>query len=116
MSDVFENEIDDESEDLSQLEDDASEVDSGEKFVFNEPLYALRLDYSREGVFAKPGNFKLEPGDAVIIPTRYGMDLARVLGKAKSPVGIKKDDIIQIDRKASDDDISRIKRKGKERL
>ncbi len=107
MSDVFENEIDDESEDLSQLEDDASEVDSGEKFVFNEPLYALRLDYSREGVFAKPGNFKLEPGDAVIIPTRYGMDLARVLGKAKSPVGIKKDDIIQIDRKASDDDLSR---------
>ena len=107
MSDIFENDIDEEGEDLSQLEDDGAEVDSGEKFVFNEPLYALRLDYSREGVFAKQGNFKLEPGDAVIIPTRYGMDLARVLGKATSPIGIKKDDIIQIDRKASDDDLSR---------
>jgi len=107
MSDVFEKEIDDDGEDLSQLEDDAAELDSGEKFVFNEPLYALCLDYSREGLFAKPGNFKLEPGDAVIVPTRYGMDLARVLGKAKSPMGIKKDDIIQIDRKASDDDLSR---------
>ena len=107
MSDVFENEIDDENEDLSQLEDEAADLDSGENFVFNEPLYALRLDYSREDVFAKQGNFNLNPGDAVIIPTRYGMDLARVLGKAKSPVGIKKDDIIQIDRKASDDDLSR---------
>ncbi|MBQ3838256.1 MAG: hypothetical protein IJS51_02015 [Treponema sp.] len=109
MSDIFENEIEDDNEDLSQLEDEGADgaEESGEKFVYNEPLYALRLDYSREGVFAKQGNFKLEPGDAVIIPTRYGKDLARVLGKAKSPIGIKKDDIIQIDRKASDDDLSR---------
>ena len=109
MSDVFENEIDDEGVDLSQLEDEGADgaEESGEKFVYNEPLYALRLDYSREGVFAKPGNFNLNPGDAVIVPTRYGMDLARVLGKAKSPVGIKKEDIIQIDRKASDDDLIR---------
>ena len=109
MSDIFENEIEDDNEDLSQLEDEGADgaEESGEKFVYNEPLYALRLDYSREGVFAKQGNFKLEPGDAVIIPTRYGKDLARVLGKAKSPVGIKRDDIIQIDRKASDDDLSR---------
>lgn len=109
MSDIFENEIEDDNEDLSQLEDEGADgaEESGEKFVYNEPLYALRLDYSREGVFAKQGNFKLVPGDAVIIPTRYGKDLARVLGKAKSPIGIKKDDIIQIDRKASDDDLSR---------
>ena len=109
MSDIFENEIEDDNEDLSQLEDEGADgaEESGEKFVYNEPLYALRLDYSREGVFAKPGNFNLTPGDAVIVPTRYGMDLARVLGKAKSPVGIKKEDIIQIDRKASDDDLSR---------
>ena len=109
MSDIFENEIEDDNEDLSQLEDEGADgaEESGEKFVYNEPLYALRLDYSREGVFAKPGNFKLEPGDAVIIPTRYGKDLARVLGKAKSPIGIKRDDIIQIDRKASADDLNR---------
>ena len=109
MSDIFENEIEDDNEDLSQLEDEGADgaEESGEKFVYNEPLYALRLDYSREGVFAKQGNFKLEPGDAVIIPTRYGKDLARVLGKAKSPVGIKRDDIIQIDRKASADDLNR---------
>ena len=97
MSDIFENDIDEEGEDLSQLEDDGAEISSGEKYSSSEPLYALRLDYSREGVFAKQGNFKLEPGDAVIIPTRYGMDLARVLGKATGPIGIKKDDIIQIE-------------------
>lgn len=106
MSDIFEKDIE-QDEDLAALEDNSGAEISGEKFVFDEPLYALKLDYSCEGVFATPGGFKLESGENVIVPTRYGKDLARVLGKAKSPVGIKKDDIVQIERKATSADLQK---------
>lgn len=107
MSDIFENDIDSENEDLSALEDDSAEGGSSDNFVYDGSLYVLRLDYSCESVFAKPHSLKLERGDYVIIPTRYGRDLARVLGQAKKPVAIKKDDIIQIDRKATNDDLKK---------
>ena len=96
MSDIFEKDIE-QDEDLAALEDNSGAEISGEKFVFDEPLYALKLDYSCEGVFATPGGFKLESGENV----------ARVLGKAKSPVGIKKDDIVQIERKATSADLQK---------
>lgn len=107
MSDIFEQDID-QNEDLSSLEDEnVYSSGSEEKFVYTEPLYLLKLEYSSEGIYASPNKMDLNPGDYVIVPTRYGSDLARVMGKAKSPVGIKKDDIISIDRKASEDDLAR---------
>ncbi len=106
MSDIFENDIEQE-EDIATLEDNSGAEVSGEKVVFAEPIYALKLAYSCEGVFAAPGEFTLEPGENVIVPTRYGKDLARVLGKSKSPVGIKKDDIVQIERKATPADLQK---------
>ena len=42
-----------------------------------------------------------EHGDYVVIPTKYGKDIAVVLGKAEKPVGIRPSDIIRIDRKAA---------------
>lgn len=107
MSDIFENDIE-QDDDITALEDDSGAEVSSEKFVFDEPLYALKLDYSCEGIFASPGSFKLEQGENVIVPTRYGKDLARVLGKAKSPLGIKKDDIVQIERKATSADLQKV--------
>ncbi len=107
MSDIFENDIDENDEDLLDLEDFAEENAGQETLVFKDPLYVLRLDYSCEGVFASPGSLELATGDAVIIPTRYGKDMARVLGKAKKPVGIRKDDIVQIDCKAGKDDLKK---------
>ncbi|MBR5867787.1 MAG: hypothetical protein IKZ04_07735 [Spirochaetaceae bacterium] len=110
MSGVFEHEID---EDLRALEDaeNIEEIESSEEdFVFPENLFRLKLEYSCEGVYATvPEGISLAAGDFVIIPTRYGKDYAKVLGLTEHPVGIKPSDIIMVERKANDLDISRIK-------
>lgn len=110
MSDIFENDIDSDN-DLSGLEDNDTsyESSSDEHYVFNEPLYRLKLEYSCEGLYANVDNdlLVLNPGDKVIVPTRYGKDLAIVLGKATTPVGIKPDDVVIIDRKATKEDLKK---------
>ena len=98
MSDIFESDIDDENENLSSLEDtDVAEATS-ENLVFDYPLYHLKLDYSCETLYAKTpdGKMQIAAGDFVIVPTRYGKDMARVLGIAKKPIGIKQSDIVTI--------------------
>jgi cell fate regulator YaaT (PSP1 superfamily) len=110
MSEVFEKDIDqlDEKELLS-LEDDNNEYHDSAfdgKFVYPSPLFKVKLEYSSEGVYvtAKP-EFNLQSGDYVIIPTRYGKDLAKVLGISKEPVGIKPSEIVDVERKANQDDL-----------
>ena len=108
MSDIFENDIDEENMNLDALEDSYSEEDSVVGYEFDQPLYCLKLFYSCESLYAKNDKkLDLNPGDYVIVPTRYGRDLARVLGQSKKPMGVKPSDVIQIDRKASKDDIAR---------
>ena len=108
MSDIFENDIDEENMNLDALEDSYSEEESVVGYEFDQPLYCLRLFYSCESLYAKNDKkLDLNPGDYVIVPTRYGRDLARVLGQSKKPMGVKPSDVIQIDRKASKDDIAR---------
>lgn len=113
MSDFFENELDKDTVDLSTLEDNDNintEDSSSENFVFPNELYKLKLEYSCEGVYATlPQGLKIETGDSVIIPTRYGDDLAVNLGKATSPIGIKPSDIIEISRVATKDDLKHAK-------
>ena len=110
MSEVFENDIDqlDEKELLS-LEDDNNEYHDSSfdgKFVYPSPLFKVKLEYSSEGVYATAKTeFDLHPGDYVIIPTRYGKDLAKVLGVSKEPVGIKPSEIVEVERKANQDDL-----------
>ena len=106
MSDIFETDIDDESENLSNLEDsDESQVIESD-IVVDYPLYHIKLEYSSETLYARtPNNIPLKPGEYVITPTRYGKDLALVLGQSKKPIGIKQTDIVQIDRKATADDM-----------
>lgn len=108
MSDIFENDIDEENMNLDALEDSYSEEESVVGYEFDQPLYCLKLFYSCESLYAKNDKkLDLNPGDYVIVPTRYGRDLARVLGQSKKPMGVKPSDVIQIDRKASKDDIAR---------
>lgn len=118
MSDIFESDIDDETENLASLEDNEISVTETEKFSFNYPLYYLKLDYSGETIYAKaPNKPELRSGDFVITPTRYGKDMAKVLGTSKSPIGIKKSDIVQIERKATAEDLKKreeLKQKEKE--
>ena len=108
MSDIFENDIDEENMNLDALEDSYSEEESVVGYEFDQPLYCLKLFYSCESLYAKNDKkLDLNPGDYVIVPTRYGRDLARVLGQSKKPIGVKPSDVIQIDRKASKDDIAK---------
>ena len=110
MSDIFETDIDDENENLSSLEDNEGEVVESENLVVDYPLYHIKLEYSNETLYARtPGNQALKAGEYVITPTRYGKDMALVLGESKRPVGIKKDDIVMIDRKANADDLEKRK-------
>ena len=52
MSDIFENDIDDERENLEALEDAADESEQGEAdFTPDKPLYHLKLEYSRESIY-----------------------------------------------------------------
>ncbi len=108
MSDIFEQDIYDEKEDLTSLEDEyTGDTNSSEHFVFPKNLYKLKLEYSNEALYASlPEGLTVNPGDFLIVPTRYGNDLARNLGKSESPVGIKPSDIIQVVRKASESDLS----------
>lgn len=111
MSDIFENDIESEV-DFSKFEDTENfeEYDSEEDdFVYPENLYLVRLEYSCEGVYViLPKNIKeLIPGQRVILATRYGRDLALVLGKTEHAVGLKKDDIVMIDRVADENDLKK---------
>lgn len=107
MSDFFESDIEEE-ENLASLEDNDINMDQGENLVFDYPLYHLKLEYSSETIYAKaPNKIELAPGDYVITPTRYGKDMAKVLGTVKKPLGIKQADIVTIDRKANEADMKK---------
>ena len=107
MSDFFESDIEEE-ENLASLEDNDIKMDQGENLVFDYPLYHLNLEYSSETIYAKaPNKTELAPGDCVITPTRYGKDMAKVLGTVKKPLGIKQADIVTIDRKANEADMKK---------
>ena len=107
MSDFFESDIEEE-ENLASLEDNNIKMDQGENLVFDYPLYHLKLEYSSETIYAKaPNKTELAPGDYVITPTRYGKDMAKVLGTIKKPLGIKQADIVTIDRKANEADMKK---------
>lgn len=107
MSDIFENDIEKENENFDSYEDSDVE-EKGENLVFDDPLVCLKLDYAFESVYAKNNKkLNLKPGDFVVIPTRYGKDMAKVLGFSKKPMGIKMADIVQIERKANDEDLAK---------
>lgn len=109
MSDIFEKDIDTESEDLSSLEDNyESDSEESKTFVFPSNLYKVKLVYSFEGIYVTPPEGKkLNAGESVIVPTRYGLDLALVMGESKVPVGIKPSDVVQIERVATEDDLEK---------
>ncbi|WP_294427414.1 regulatory iron-sulfur-containing complex subunit RicT [uncultured Treponema sp.] len=112
MSDIFEQDISESEEDISKLEDadfKAYEAEEDEHFVYPKILYLARLEYSSEGVYVTvPEKFEeLKGGDRIIIPTRYGKDMALVLGRTKNPVGLKSSDIVKVERKANDEDIKK---------
>ena len=119
MSDIFEQDIDDESENIEHLEDNSNYEKNSGSYVFPKNLVKLKLEYSNEGLYAMLPDDEAEasggqeallekytPGTHVIAPTRYGDDLALVLGRAEKPVGIKPSDVVKIVRRADENDLS----------
>lgn len=97
------------AEDLASLEDpQAEQIESaGGKFEYPAPLFHLRLDYSSESLYATHDSLELTKGDYVVVNTRYGRDLARVMGRVHAPIGVRPDDVVPIERKADEADITK---------
>ncbi|MDR0586688.1 MAG: hypothetical protein LBG26_05565, partial [Treponema sp.] len=65
------------------------------------PVYRLRLSYSNETFLAAYKGEVLEPGGKVLVPTRYGRDLAQVMGR----VSCSAPEIALIERPATEEDL-----------
>ncbi|MDR0486716.1 MAG: hypothetical protein LBG91_00550, partial [Treponema sp.] len=83
-----------EEDDISAFEDEPKEqnIITGaaagiESIAPNTPIYRLRLLYSHETFLAVYREDNLAPNSMVIVPTRYGRDLAQVIGsiRGKTP-------------------------------
>lgn len=104
-----------EIEDIDSLEDNLNEdpVDEGSviagedlsAMILDMPVYRLRLVYSRETFHAAWPGDPLKPGDKVMVPTRYGRDLAEVLEAVRNRAG--QTPVTRIERIPSAEDIAR---------
>jgi cell fate regulator YaaT (PSP1 superfamily) len=65
------------------------------------PVYRLRLSYSNETFLAAYRGDILNPGGKVLVPTRYGRDLAQVMGR----VSCSAPEIALIERPATEEDL-----------
>jgi len=102
-------------EDVSSLEDSHDTMGeesaiTGEAFdalSHDTPIYRLRLVYSRESFHAAWTGEMLKPGMTVLVPTRYGRDLAEVIGTIQKKAGQTPSTITRIERIATPDDMSK---------
>ncbi|MCL2804433.1 MAG: hypothetical protein FWD26_00650 [Treponema sp.] len=109
---------DDDDDDIDSLEDDRNETKFQEHNVItgaaagieslapDAPIYRLRLLYSQETFLAVYREDNLSPGTMVIVPTRYGRDLAQVISSVSGklpPVS----EIAWIVRTASPEDLEK---------
>jgi cell fate regulator YaaT (PSP1 superfamily) len=120
MSDQDDDDIlsdEDIDEDISSLEDDPAELESSgiavetgeshEPIEADTPVYRLRLFYSNETFLAVYKGESLPPTSMVLVPTRYGRDLAQVIGPVHRNNTIQLSDIAWVERPASKEDLER---------
>jgi cell fate regulator YaaT (PSP1 superfamily) len=115
MSDSYDN-LD---EDISSLEDNPIEqelenagiaVETGigaEPIAPDTPIYRLRLLYSNETFLAVYKGDPLSPLSMVLVPTRYGRDLAQVIGPIRQNHSFQLSDTAWIERPADREDLER---------
>ncbi|MDR0600080.1 MAG: hypothetical protein LBG84_08375 [Treponema sp.] len=108
-----------EEEDISALEDKPEEnsqdaglaaLTEGVKLEPDTPVYRVRLAYSNETFLAAFKGEPLNPGTEVLVPTRYGKDLAQVIGQ----VHCFCQEITPVERVATAGDLSKAERNKKE--
>ena len=112
----FSQEEDISPEEMSLLEDPQEDYreEEGKAFTFEKPLYLLKLDYSSESFYALCDSPDLERGSFVLAQTRFGPDLARVLGRVASPIGARPENVMAIERPAAQEDLDRAEANSKE--
>jgi cell fate regulator YaaT (PSP1 superfamily) len=71
------------------------------------PLYRLRLTYSHETFIAAFKGEALTPREKVVVPTRYGKDLAVVIGSINNPGNLSGNEVVRIERPASEEDLEK---------
>jgi cell fate regulator YaaT (PSP1 superfamily) len=109
---------DDMDDDISALEDNPAEeeLESTDVIVESEaagvlspdtPVYRLRLFYSHETFLAAYPGEPINPGSMVLVPTRYGRDLAQVIGPVHRNGSHVGGEIAWIERPASAEDLEK---------
>ena len=108
-----------EDEDIAALEDSPAEqkmddIIAGagavvESIEPDTPIYRLRLFYSQETFLAVFKGDTLSPRSMVIVPTRYGRDIAQIIGPVKGSCAPPVAEIAWIERVASNDDLEKMR-------
>ncbi len=100
--------IDDDSfEDFSAGSLVVASGDDMEPITPDTPLYRLRLTYSHETFTAAFKGEVLSPSQKVLVPTRYGKDLAVVIGPINNAEGISGNEVVRIERPATPEDLEK---------
>jgi cell fate regulator YaaT (PSP1 superfamily) len=106
-------------EDISALEDDPGEeeidqssiigdsMETMESLALDVPVYRLRLGYSNETFLAIYTDEALSNGTMVMVSTRYGKDLAQVIGPIRRTSAQIFSEITRIERLASKEDLEK---------
>ena len=103
-------------EDINSLEDNPQEEILGESLIAGEdlstltqdtPIYRLRLVYSKETFHAAWSGEPLTPGIKVLVPTRYGRDLAEIINTVQNKPAQTPLVITVIERIANAEDLSK---------
>jgi cell fate regulator YaaT (PSP1 superfamily) len=93
--------------DLDELEDDISAEDVIAEMMtgpITAPVYHLMLEYSHDVFLAVYEGEILAANMYVVVPTRYGRDLARVVGQVKNPATVNNARVTRIERIATEED------------
>ncbi|MDR0554242.1 MAG: hypothetical protein LBG76_05520 [Treponema sp.] len=106
-------------EDIASLEDNPAEdalesasviIAAGEDrepLAPDTPVYRLRLSYSNENFLAIYKGESLAPGTMVLVPTRYGRDLAKIIGPLQRSGPQFISEVAWIERPASEEDLEK---------
>jgi cell fate regulator YaaT (PSP1 superfamily) len=114
--DELDNDEEYSDEDIAALEDKPSEaeleetdvivVSDAENLAPDTPVYRLRLSYSNETFLAAYKGEPLGNESWVLVPTRYGRDLAQIIGPVQRRIS-SSSEISRIERPASKEDLEK---------
>lgn len=77
-------------------------------------VYLLSIDYARDTFYARSSNkLEIRKNDFVIVMTKYGIDMARVCSKIENEKMKSLQDVVEIMRIATEEDIEKVKNNRK---